>query len=81
MQRCFMPNEIADRLEELAREAGQLVEHLEHYWHEEGVSELRIFIDPDLYQYLDRLYRESYDFAVRCQELAALAAQLRGQGG
>lgn len=70
---------IADRLDALALEAQQLAANLEYYWQEEGVSELGIFIDPDLYQYLDKLYHESRAFAERCHELADLASQLRSR--
>jgi hypothetical protein len=72
-----MQDEIADHLDTLAKEANQLSKDLEYYWVDEGVSQLRIFIDPDLYQYLDKLYHESLSFAQRCQSLAQLAKQLR----
>ncbi|MCS6843253.1 MAG: hypothetical protein NZ528_02875 [Caldilineales bacterium] len=72
-----MQEEIAARLDALAQEATRLVQNLETYWVTEGVSELGIFIDPDLFQYLDKLYRESRAFAERCQGLSALAQQLR----
>lgn len=70
-------SDIADHLDELARAAAHLAGNLDYYWTEEGVAELGIFIDPDLYQYLEKLYRESLAFAQRCQELGPLAAQLR----
>jgi hypothetical protein len=38
---------------------------------------LGIFIDPDLFQYLDKLYHESLAFAERCQGLTELADQVR----
>jgi len=69
---------IADQLDTLAQEAAVLVKNLHFYWEEEGVSELGIFIDPDLFQYLEKLYQESLAFAERCQGLAALASQARG---
>lgn len=72
-----MQDEIADHLDELAKEARQLSKDLEYYWVDEGVSQLSIFIDPDLYQYLDKLYHESLSFAHRCQGLAELAKWLR----
>lgn len=72
-----MASDIADQLDELAQEASTLVKNLEYYWTDEGVAELGIFIDPDLYQYLDKLYHESHAFATRCQGLADLARQLR----
>lgn len=72
-----MPDAIADQLDQLAREANQLSKDLEYYWVDEGVSQLSIFIDPDLYQFLDKLYHESLSFAQRCQSLAQLANQLR----
>jgi hypothetical protein len=72
-----MHDDIAAQLEVLAQEAARLEANLETYWVAEGVSELGIFIDPDLYQYLDKLYHESRAFAVRCQGLAELARQVR----
>jgi hypothetical protein len=72
-----MPTPIADQLDALAQDAAVLVKNLRYYWDEEGVSELGIFIDPDLFQYLDKLYHESLAFAERCQGLGELASQLR----
>lgn len=72
-----MPTPIADQLDALAQDAAVLVKNLHTYWDEEGVSELGIFIDPDLFQYLDKLYHESLAFAERCQGLAELADQAR----
>ena len=72
-----MPTPIADQLDTLAQDAAALVKNLHYYWDEEGVSELGIFIDPDLFQYLDKLYHESLAFAERCQRLGELAGQLR----
>jgi hypothetical protein len=72
-----MPTPIADQLDALAQDAAVLVKNLHTYWDEEGVSELGIFIDPDLFQYLDKLYHESLAFAERCQGLGELASQLR----
>lgn len=72
-----MNNTIAEQLEQLAAEARTHAGNLAHYWDVEGVHQLGIFIDPDLYQYVERLYRESLAFAQRCGELSALAQQLR----
>jgi hypothetical protein len=72
-----MNGTVADQLDDLAQNAAELVKNLEYYWDEEGVSQLGIFIDPDLYQYIDRLYHESLAFAVRCKQLSGLAQQLR----
>lgn len=72
-----MHEDIAAQLEALAQDAAKLEANLETYWVTEGVSELGIFIDPDLYQYLDKLYHEARAFAGRCQSLADLAQQLR----
>ena len=68
---------IADQLDALAQDAAVVVKNLHYYWDEEGVSELGIFIDPDLFQYLDKLYHESLALAERCQGLAELAGHLR----
>lgn len=72
-----MKSDIASQLDGLAAEATTLVKNLDLYWNGEGVSELGIFIDPDLYQYLEKLYQESLAFATRCQGLAGLASALR----
>jgi hypothetical protein len=76
-----MMSDIAGQLDDLAAEARTLIKNLDTYWNGEGVSELGIFIDPDLYQYLDKLYHESLAFATRCQELADLADALRKAAG
>ena len=72
-----MSAQVAETLETLAGDAARLVSNLDHYWDDEGVNQLGIFIDPDLYQYVEKLYREAREFAVRCQGLTALAEQLR----
>lgn len=72
-----MHDNVADQLEALGREAAQLARNLETYWVDEGVSELGIFIDPDLYQYVEKLYREARDFAIRCQALTETGRLLR----
>lgn len=76
-----MNSDIASRLDDLAAQAEILVKNLDTYWNGEGVSELGIFIDPDLYQYLDKLYHESLAFATRCQGLSDLADALRKTSG
>lgn len=76
-----MPSDVVRQLDEMAAEADKLVKNLDHYWNGEGVSELGIFIDPDLYQYLEKLYRESLAFATRCQDLHRLGDQLRTASG
>ena len=76
-----MTSDIASQLDELAAQASTLVKNLDKYWNGEGVSELGIFIDPDLYQYLDKLYHESLAFATRCQGLSNLADALRKAAG
>lgn len=63
----------AEQLHALAQDATQLARQLRYYWEDEGVSELGIFIDPDLFQYLDKMYHESLAFAQRCQQLGAAA--------
>lgn len=72
-----MSNTVAAQLDAIAQDAAALVKNLHYYWDEEGVSELGIFIDPDLYQYLDKLYHESLAFAERCRTLGTLAEHLR----
>ncbi|MER2598171.1 MAG: hypothetical protein ABTQ73_01470 [Caldilineales bacterium] len=72
-----MSNTVAAQLDAIARDAAALAKNLHYYWDEEGVSELGIFIDPDLFQYLDKLYHESLAFVERCQSLGALAEHLR----
>ena len=73
-----MYDDIADQLDQIAGEATQLVKNLEYYWDEEGVSQLSIFIDPDLYQFIAKLYHEAHGFATRCRDLETLATRLRG---
>ena len=72
-----MSNTTTAQLDAIAQDAAMLIKNLHYYWDEEGVSELGIFIDPDLFQYLDKLYHESLAFAERCQTLSVLADSLR----
>lgn len=72
-----MNNDIAGQIERLAADAQQHASNLHYYWDEEGVQQLGIFIDPDLYQYVEKMYNESLAFAERCAALSALAQQLR----
>ena len=68
--------ELARQLNELAAEAKALDDKIDHYWHGEGISQLEIFIDPDLYQYIRRWYDESRAFAQRVAGLKDVAAAL-----
>ncbi|MEA3337028.1 MAG: hypothetical protein U9R25_14045 [Chloroflexota bacterium] len=72
-----MRGDVADQLDDLAKQAEALAKNLAYYWDEQGVSQLQIFIDPDLFQYIDRLYNESREFALQCTALSALADKLR----
>lgn len=72
-----MNTDIAEQIERLAADAEQHAKNLRFYWDDEGVHQLGIFIDPDLYQYVDKMYSESLAFAERCAELTALAQRLR----
>ena len=72
-----MNDTIAAQLERLAADAEQHTKNLRFYWDDEGVHQLGIFIDPDLYQYVEKMYSESLAFAERCAALTALAQDLR----
>jgi hypothetical protein len=72
-----MNDEIAGQLEQLAADARQHADLLRRYWDDEGVHQLGIFIDPDLYQYVEKLYYEALAFAARVEGLASAAEQLR----
>lgn len=72
-----MDNTIAEQIERLAADAQQHAKNLRYYWDDEGVHQLGIFIDPDLYQYVEKMYNESLAFAERCTALNELAQQLR----
>lgn len=63
-------------LNQLAADAASLDAAIERYWTQEGVSQLEIFIDPDLFQYIQRWYSESRAFAQRVAALQAVASQL-----
>jgi hypothetical protein len=68
--------ELAHLLNELAAEATAFDNKVDHYWHGEGIDQLEIFIDPDLYQYIRRWYDESRAFARRVADLKGVAATL-----
>lgn len=55
----------------LAEEAEHLRRKFEHYWSPEGenVAQLEIFIDPDLFTYIHRMYTETQDFLARVAAL------------
>ncbi len=73
-----MSNQTLDALiAGLAEEAEHLKEQFAYYWSPEGenVSQLEIFIDPDLYQYIEKMYNDAQSFFSR---VAALKEHLAG---
>jgi len=50
-------------------------QNLDGWWNDEGVKELEIFIDPDLYQYIEKIYTESRRLAQRCADLDRLVEE------
>ncbi|NPA91835.1 MAG: hypothetical protein GXO55_10380, partial [Chloroflexi bacterium] len=54
-------------LESLIADARRLQKEFEYYWSPEGenVAQLEIFIDPDLYQYIERIYKDAQAFFAR----------------
>ncbi len=66
---------LLQRVRELAEEAEALRAEFAHYWSPEGenVSQLEIFIDPDLFQYIQRMYTKTQAFLER---VAALKSQV-----
>lgn len=72
-----MTTPIVEQIEHLVADAQQHAKNLRFYWDDEGVHQLGIFIDPDLYQYVEKMYNESLAFADRCAALADLAQKLR----
>lgn len=70
--------ELVHLLNELAAEASALDSRIDHYWNGEGISQLEIFIDPDLYQYIHRWYQESRAFAQRVAGLKDLLGSAEG---
>lgn len=65
----------AEQIPQIAADARQLVANLRYYWDDEGVHQLGMFIDPDLYQYVEKMYLESLAFAERCASLADASGQ------
>ena len=67
-------NELYTTLSALISDARRLQKEFQHYWSPEGenVSQLEIFIDPDLYQYIERIYKEALDFFARVEQLENL---------
>lgn len=62
---------LRDEVATLAEEAERLRREFDHYWSPEGenVSQLEIFIDPDLYTYIHRMYTKTQDFLARVAAL------------
>ncbi len=71
-----MPGQISEdvlrELKSVAQEGKELLQKLDEWWNDEGVKELEIFIDPDLYQYIENIYAESRRLAQRCADLDEL---------
>ncbi len=67
---------LQEQVASLADEAERLRRKFEHYWSPDGenVSQLEIFIDPDLYRLIHEMYAETQDFLAR---VAALREHLR----
>ncbi len=61
---------------ELVKDAKRLKEEFAYYWSPEGenIAQLEIFIDPDLFQYIKRLYDDAQAFLER---VVALEEQLK----
>ena len=64
------------QLNQLATDAAGLDAAIERYWTQEGVSQLEIFIDPELFKYIQRWYVESRAFAQRVAGLQTAVSQL-----
>ncbi len=62
---------LVQEIRQLAEEAEALRKELAHYWSPEGenVSQLEIFIDPDLFQYIQRMYTKTQEFLERVAAL------------
>ncbi len=67
---------LLDTIAALAEDAKRLQKEFAHYWSPEGenIAQLEIFIDPDLFQYIKRLYDETQSFLER---VAALEEYLK----
>ncbi len=70
-----MAENLQDIVLQLAQDAKRLKEEFAYYWSPEGenIAQLEIFIDPDLFQYIKRLYDETQAFLDR---VAALEDQI-----
>lgn len=68
-------SDLKQTLAQLIEDAERLQQQFAYYWSEDGenVSQLEIFIDPDLYQYIERMYNDAQSFFAR---VAALKATL-----
>lgn len=64
------------QLNQLATDAAGLDAAIERYWTQEGVSQLEIFIDPELFKYIQRWYAESRAFARRVANLQTAIGEL-----
>ncbi len=67
-------NELRRTLKSLIADARRLQGEFQHYWSPEGenVSQLEIFIDPDLYRFIERIYKDALDFFARVEALESL---------
>ena len=67
-----MTKTITEQLAEISKDASVFAANVERYWNEEGVSQLEIFIDPELYKFIRQWHNESVAFAQRVAELKNL---------
>jgi len=57
--------DLTDKIQGLAAEGAQLAQDWDFAWSEDGenVQQLGIFIDPELFEIIESLYKRSRDFA------------------
>ncbi|RME84712.1 MAG: hypothetical protein D6775_04705 [Caldilineae bacterium] len=65
-----MNQPLSPEVRELAQQARQVHARLEELWADEGVDQLSIFLDPDIYSVLSEIKELSLNFI---RQVAALA--------
>ncbi len=69
---------LSQELKSVSTGGKELLQNLDEWWNDEGVKDLEIFIDPDLYQYIEKIYTESVRLAKRCAGLDEWVDKLDG---
>ena len=63
-------SQTTDTMNEISAEARQVLAQLQLLWQDEGVEQLEIFLDPDIYSVLTEIKETSLEFIAKVAALA-----------